>query len=63
MIMLANDIAQELHARGIGIYTTDNPSLRTIFVGDFPVIQNPDGTTSAVEGITVMPSASPLRVA
>lgn len=33
---LARSVAQELHNRGVGVFWTDTPASRTIFIEDFP---------------------------
>lgn len=36
MSMLAREIAQFMEDRGVGVFTTENPDSRTIFVGEAP---------------------------
>lgn len=51
MSMLAREIAQEMENRGLGVFTTDTPSERTIFVGEVP-----DGVE---EYLLIIPVPSP----
>lgn len=45
------ELAKDLDIKGIGVYDTDNPASRTIFVGEMPA--------SCVEGILLVSSPSP----
>lgn len=38
MTRLAKEIAELLDAAGVGVYSTSNPDLRTIFTGKLPVV-------------------------
>ena len=51
MSMLAREIAQDMEERGLGIFTTDDPTTRTIFVGEVPADVN--------EYILIVPVPSP----
>ncbi len=51
MTRLAKEIAEVLGAAGVGVYSTTNPALRTIFTGEFP--QGID------EGINIIEVPSP----
>jgi hypothetical protein len=51
MSRLAKEIAEMLDAAGIGVFSTSNPALRTIFTGGLPA--------NVEEGIFIVESASP----
>ena len=51
MNMLAAEIAEYIDGLGLGVFSTNNPSARTIFVGNFP--QDPP------EGIYIVQAVSP----
>lgn len=53
MSMLLRGIAQDMHNRGIGVFTTTDPALRTIYIGDAP-----DGIEEYLSIIS-LPSPSP----
>lgn len=55
------EIAIDMHNRGLGIYNTSDPSLRTIFVGEMPdTVKNLSGVdVPVVEGITLINVPSP----
>jgi hypothetical protein len=48
---LAKEIAEMLDAAGIGVYSTSDPTLRTIFTGKFP--------STVADGINVVESLGP----
>lgn len=50
-IKLSKDLALYLEQRGLGVYTTANPDLRTIFTGELP--------QDVVEGLFIIPAPSP----
>lgn len=51
MTMLASEIAELLDSLGVGVYSTSNPALRTIWVGTMPV--------DVTEGLYIVEAPSP----